>query len=609
MSKNKKQWLWIGAVFLVIIANLMFGFYRLEKKAAVDEPLWTFGRINKFWNNTLDGEWQKTMISDKPGITVALVSGIGLALENPLKEKSVFWNNKIANPQRPAKLERVNFVFRSPLLIFSALSLILFFILVHKLTNNLVALFSIIFIGCSPLILGMTTFVNPDSILWIFSSLAILSFLIYLKNESRKYLYFAGILVGFSILTKYVANILYIFLPLLVFLDLGFSQEKKEITPKALKGKLKDIFVLGLISLLVMAIFLPAIWKDPRILIKMTIFSQAFQKIWIYFVAGVFIFVFDILILRSKISIFIIRIISKTKKILPRIIGGFFGLFSLAVIANVYLGMKFIDFESLLASPKTAYHSFDILEMLIACFYPLIFGIGPLVLFFLFWGVGKIILGKIKDQFLILSLILFIFAYYLASVFSKVEATVRYQVMVLPLVLIIASWGLVEFLSWIKNRKVFWLISLMVVLFSLVSLWQIKPFYFSYASEVLPEKYSINPKDMGDGSYEVAQYLNALPEAEKLTVWSDKDGVCSFFVGSCYNVRDPENFEDFDYFVVSSGRKTRTSRLISQRMEKGKNYRYRIDKFYEAENADWKLEVGGRKNNYLKVFSFNKLQK
>ena len=78
------------------------------------------------------------------------------------------------------------------------------------------------------------------------------------------------------------------------------------------------------------------------------------------------------------------------------------------------------------------------------------------------------------------------------------------------------------------------------------------PFPLSYASSLLPMTHHTDVKDMGAGSYEAAQYLNSLPDAEHMLIWTDKDGVCKFFVGRCkrglnyQSLRDEEDDEAGD---------------------------------------------------------------
>jgi hypothetical protein len=131
-----------------------------------------------------------------------------------------------------------------------------------------------------------------------------------------------------------------------------------------------------------------------------------------------------------------------------------------------------------------------------------------------------------------------------------------------------------------------------------------RPFYFGYANFLLPEKYVLNLKDMGDGSYEAAQYLNALPNAKNLKIWTDKRGVCTFFQGNCSgSLEGAKNGEHFDYFVISSGRESRTSRLTLSSFNGGNTQIIRLDKLYDMENVDWKLEIGARPNNFVKIIN------
>jgi hypothetical protein len=146
-----------------------------------------------------------------------------------------------------------------------------------------------------------------------------------------------------------------------------------------------------------------------------------------------------------------------------------------------------------------------------------------------------------------------------------------------------------------------------IIIFSAYSLWSIKPFYFSYASDLLPQKYVLNLKDMGDGSFEAAQYLNSLPDAKNLSVWTDKRGVCSFFKGNCDSAINLTKEEAiFDYFVVSAGRETRTSKMTLSRFNRDSD-QIRLDKIYDMENPDFYLKLGGRINNFVKIIKAEKI--
>ena len=111
---------------------------------------------------------------------------------------------------------------------------------------------------------------------------------------------------------------------------------------------------------------------------------------------------------------------------------------------------------------------------------------------------------------------------------------------------------------------------------------------------------------MGDGNYEVAQYLNSLPNTTQLNIWSDKRGVCTFFIGNCVSVIRKtdfiENGPDYDYYVISKGREARTVDLSRGYSQMRKDYPVRLDILYtEKPKSVFELNPGNSKANYIKV--------
>lgn len=611
---KKQDIIAIFIIFSVIILNISFGIYHLSEFAAVDEPLWTSsnGRIVKFWSNIFDGEFNKTMISDKPGITVALISGIGLTQVNPKNYANI--DDLPTNKQ--ADIKKFNFAFRFPIFIFSSLMLFIIYIFSKKLFGKNISLLALILIGLSPILIGISTIVNPDSIFWIFFLLSMLSHFIYLKERKNNYLFWSGIFLGLSILTKYVANILYIFYFLLIFLEYSINKSRyeNEGLKKYFKKAFGDYFVMIFFSLFIFFAFLPAAWVDITRVLEGTIFSKAFLKIWPIFLAIIFFVMADIFLLKKPITEKISTLIFKFRKLILKMTYLIFILFIMGMIVNIYLGMKFYDLESILASPKSAFLGSGFLEMMFANFYSLAFGIIPLALFAIFFLCVKNIFQKKENSSSIYSfyIITFILIYYIASVIEGVSATVRYQIVIFPLAFILAAIGIYEFLAYEKINRYFSknFAYFLLLFFSVYSLYLIKPFYFSYASFLLPKQYVLNLKDMGDGSFEAAQYLNSLPNAKNLLVWTDKRGVCTFFIGSCYSQMGLKKEEmPFDYFVVSAGRKSRTSKMTLSRLNGGNDAIIRLDKLYLDEEVDWKLEIGKRPNNFVKIINSKKYLK
>lgn len=115
---------------------------------------------------------------------------------------------------------------------------------------------------------------------------------------------------------------------------------------------------------------------------------------------------------------------------------------------------------------------------------------------------------------------------------------------------------------------------------------------------------------MGDGSFEAAKYLNSLPNAQELIIWSDKGAVCETFLGKCnvgFNKNDTEGFH-FDYFVVSTGRKSRSLKL-----EGAADFESKIDfqKLYmsDFENPDFEINFSKNPNNFVRVAKTEKIIK
>lgn len=276
--------------------------------------------------------------------------------------------------------------------------------------------------------------------------------------------------------------------------------------------------------------------------------------------------------------------------------------------------MHWLNFEATLASPKGEGKGFLLWiygEKIFADLYSLIFGISPLA----FVGLVTATIFSLKKDRLaadktrtIFYFLLFILFYYFASTVNSVVATVRYQIILYPLAFVIAAIGLTELSANGKIKKYLpdFALYLAVLAICAFSLFAVRPFFFAYNSEILPTKYFINFKDMGDGSWEVANFFNQKPEAEKLTIWSDKGAVCAVFKGRCiigFNAKELGK-EKFDYVVVSSGRKSRTLKL-----SRSVNDMLDFAKAYKTTNVAYEVVIANRPNNFVKVLDAKEVLK
>jgi 4-amino-4-deoxy-L-arabinose transferase-like glycosyltransferase len=596
-----KKYVAPAIIVIVLLVNLTLGLARLGNYSSVDEPYWTYGRITKFWNGIKAHNWKTTSVNDKPGITVAILSGAGLATIDPMPYKSLRGDVKTDAELRD--INTINFAFRLPIYLFCVLLLPFFYILLRKLFNQTTALIGFTLIGLSPIILGISLIINPDSLLWIFLPLSFLSYLVFQRTESKKYLYWSGFLLGLALLTKYVANILYIFFFFLPFLEYILAEKKPELRPY-LKKSLRQYAILIGISMATYFILYPATWVNPKILLDGTFLSQAFRSTWPLFVGLALFIVADILFFKDRLTKWTLDFLSTYRHLLVQAISTIFLMGIIFTLLNTYTGMRLFDTAATLASPKGEGTGLLLYaDKITADIYSLIFGISPIALLGLFVALLLGVKKKWLDSYeakIVFFFSLFILFYYLASTVNSVVATVRYQIVLYPFAFIISAIGLSYILSLKKvSRHLPSLVGVaLVIVLSVWSLLSVRPFYFAYTSALLPEQYFVNLKDMGDGSYEAAEYLNNLPNPEKLTVWSDKGAVCAVFKGKCIIGFTNKRIKGvtFDYVVVSSGRKSRTLKLSGSA-----NKIIDFKKAYDTNETVFTITIGDRPNNFVKV--------
>jgi 4-amino-4-deoxy-L-arabinose transferase-like glycosyltransferase len=621
-------------VLLAVLGiNLALGLPRLDHFSAVDEPYWIFARIPKFWDAVAAQNWPATKINDKPGITTVIITGPGMFFASPLTVK-----NFIADAKTPAMLAQVYRVyssFRLPNYLFTLAGLLLLFFFVRKLLGDRTALITVILIGLSPIILGMSLIINPDSLLWIFVGLSILSYFVHYRNEEiaappenfaldipvlarqKKYILLAGIFLGLALLTKYVANVVFVYFFLLIFLRYIFEKKEGEPADGYFKKAFLDFFLIILLSAATFGLFFPAAWVNPQMILGGTILSAAFKFVWPAFVIVIALVLLDAIFLKSAVLRYPLDFLTRHKNFFIRLGGIIFLLIILFVLINTWTGMKIYDFQNILSSPKSG-KTFTIdpnrlSRDFFSDFWALFFGLTPLAYLAMIFSVGKNTFRKNLSQKsnYILYLFIFMAIYYLGSAVDGVADMVRYQISLYPLAMIIAAIGLDQIAAWFESGKYKiiagdYIIYPVIILISIASLFSVRPFYFAYASGLLPQKYILNLKGVGDGSWEAAQYLNSLPNARNLVVWSDKGTVCETFVGRCvnsYNKKDVANV-NFNYLVASTDRKGR-----SMKMPAAMRSRYDFNALYSLQGGDFKVILDGRPENFVKVMSAKSLVK
>jgi len=611
-TKSTQKYTPIIITFLIIITvvHLGFGFYHLGKAAYVDERLWTYSnekRIEKYWNNILEMDWKNTRPSDKPGVTLAFISGPSLTLVTPSDFKDDITDK--------AAFEHMLFTMRLPILIFSTLALLLFYQVLSTLFNPKIGLLTTALIGLSPILLGVSRIINPDALSWIFIPLTLMSYFTYLKTQDVRWTYTTGILLGFGLLTKYITNLLFPFFFVLLFTYPFFFNYTKNQLRDYLRNSISHLGIITLISLVTFYIFYPGTWVKMDRLLLGTIWSQPFKPVWHIFTILIIAIIIDYFFNKSSAILWIVSLLQRAKKVFIFIVPIIFIFATVGIFYYTYNSTTIINFESILLSPKTSFGANGTATTLIAfitSFYPLVFGIVPLAFFGTFFALFFIFKKQTDASQLcrgaIWNILLFIIIFYVGSLFSKTIPTVRYQIILYPLILTISGYGWYYLLKILfkKTRLATCILVGIIIFCGSYTLYTIKPFYFTYNSFLLPKNHLISPKDMGDGNYETAQFLNSLPNAKNLNIWSDKRGVCTFFIGNCVSVIRKSDFIEngpyYDYFVISKGREARTVNLSRGYSQMRPDYPIRLDLLYtENPKAIFELKPGNRNVNYIRV--------
>ncbi|MFZ2226467.1 MAG: hypothetical protein WA064_00765, partial [Candidatus Moraniibacteriota bacterium] len=349
------------------------------------------------------------------------------------------------------------------------------------------------------------------------------------------------------------------------------------------------------------------------------IYSLALAKIWPLIVGAIAIVAADVFGLKSFVSRKVGDFFANHKVAFIRTIS-FLTLLLIAFVAiDTYSGMKFANLETILATPKPNGSVMqEFFPKLISAFFPLIYGLIPLVSLLFISAIlflSKLTTEQIKKNpplIFAFSLLLFILVFYVANSMSRVSSTVRYQIITYPIASIIAAIGLYEIIISKKLKKYastrnFYLLTASIFLVSLISLIHIKPFFLAYSSALLPNKYILNLRDdMGDGSWEVSQYLNSLPNAKNLNIWSDKKQVCEKFVGRCetgFRIKNYQNVR-FDYFVASTSgqQESETRSKKNQTLVLG-DQAVNVATLYSNNDTAYvfKIIVSNSPNNYIGV--------
>ncbi|MFC1756488.1 glycosyltransferase family 39 protein, partial [Patescibacteria group bacterium] len=539
-----------------VMAFFSFGFYHLTKFETVDEHFWKYERVGKYWEGwklgLTEGKWRKTHINDKPGITTAIISGIGLLFE-PNPESHRIRDDKITEGQLytvydEGRTEKINLALRLPLLLFNSFFLLFFFWTIKKITgNSWLSAMTVMFMAFTPVLVGISQIINPDTLLWTFAAGAIFSYFALLKFGTRNFLILTTLLTGLSLLSKYTANVLFP-LYIIIFLSnlfIDYSSLIKTVgVKKYILDNLKHFAVIAIGAVTIFSLLMPSVFERSKHLFEGTVGSPVLESIYPFLLIFLALLLADALILKSKIISIISKFLNEYKQVVLSITSMVLIFFFVFVIINPWTSNPIIPLDNV---KEDAFYEKDLLFPMLAEYnpflklvtklaiemQPFIFSLTPLVIFSILFLWCKIIFKKIeKFELPVFIITLFTLIYFAGTLYSGVLANPRYSIILYPLYAFLAAIGIYELVNTSTIRKFLpkkreILISIFIIHAGVFSLWNTKPFYLTYENFLLPKEYVLTDA-WGYGSYEAAQHLNSKPNASDLVIWSDRSAICQF---------------------------------------------------------------------------------
>ncbi len=238
----------------------------------VSRPLVWYLRSARFIEDVLSGNWAGTVYSEHPGVPLMWLAGIGL---------KGYWALSGITPAAhtvPSDFEPIHFfgpVPRAeiggalvPVAVLIALGIVAGYLMLRRLFDEATAAVAGLLLALSPYYLAQSKVLHLDALMATLMFLSALALLLYRKGRQWRWLWLSGGLGGLAILVKIPAVFLVPFCGLVLLVDMVFNLER---VSRLRFHVLRDAFVRVLVPLgvwLVTAAIVyvaawPVLWTDP----------------------------------------------------------------------------------------------------------------------------------------------------------------------------------------------------------------------------------------------------------------------------------------------------------------------------------------------------------
>ena len=442
---------------IVLCIYFIFGFYHLADFISADEHFWLPNsgseRIQDYWKAIVERKWENTRINDKPGITLAYTSGIALLFDDA--KGQIVEKNDTYKRFDPERTKQINFFYRLPILILSGLFSLFFSWIIRKITkDSWIALWSVTGMLLSPVLLGISQIVNPDSLFWIFGSASFFSFYAFLQERQKKFAFLSTLFLGLGLASKYVTII---FIPFFFFMMLVYyffewetwREKQKEFYIFVLKNSFTYLLII-LGGFLIFALMMPASFVELEYFYLGTIGFPGMAPIFWFVMALNLLIIFDAWFFASRGLYLFLKKMQPLKKNIAKTMYFILSLTTIFVIINWLTRNSLMDLSGISFDIKRRDSFSEIIyyRRFIMEFMPLVFSLTPIALFLLIFIWIKSFFTEIRFKTFTVILSAFFLVFYVAVIEQGLLVTVRYSIILFPFVMVLGAIALSELFTW-----------------------------------------------------------------------------------------------------------------------------------------------------------------
>ncbi len=273
---------WQLPVLLVVVTLLPRLWFLGADILGEDNYSWLY-RGQKFVSVLDERDFAGTFIKYHPGVTVMWLSGLGIKVFRTVYGLLNGNYNVCQFGQYPCEaFSWLYFSAKMPLVAVFTGCVVFSFFLLTKLLNRELAFLSMLIFSLEPFVIGHSRELHLDALLTIFSWLAVLNLLVFIREEKRDWKFYLWLVVsavfaGFALLTKVTALFLVPYVALVLFTQVIRSSSNRNNRQRRRAGPLARVPLWGkqlinytaffsvwvFIALLTFTILFPSMWVRP----------------------------------------------------------------------------------------------------------------------------------------------------------------------------------------------------------------------------------------------------------------------------------------------------------------------------------------------------------